>query len=209
MTVWLILAMICAAAVLLSIPLLRRLEPHQARAGDIEACCDQLTEIAKKAAVGLIDSDQAESACAEVKRSLVSGHIVPARPAGFSGDRRSLAAFAIAGILVLGAAVYGLNGSSNLPSGSDKAAFSREEFSAVDQLAAATQGGTNLPQNPSQPGLGSVDEMIARLIDRLNRSPGDPEGWRMLGWSYFNTERFAQAASAYAKAIELDPQRAD
>jgi cytochrome c-type biogenesis protein CcmH len=211
MTLWLVLTMmISAATVFLSIPLLRRLDPQQAPTRDAEAYCDQLTEIARKAAAGLIDSSQAESACADIKRALVSERVPAAGRAGFSRDRASLAAFAVAGILMLGAAVlYALNGSSDLPSGSDKAAFSRAEFSAVDQLAAAMQGATSLPQNPSQPRQDSVDAMIARLADRLKRSPDDPEGWRMLGWSYFNTERFAQAASAYAKAIELNPQSAD
>ena len=27
----------------------------------------------------------------------------------------------------------------------------------------------------------------------------------MLGWSYFNTERYEEAAKAYARAVELDP----
>jgi cytochrome c-type biogenesis protein CcmH len=51
--------------------------------------------------------------------------------------------------------------------------------------------------------------MIERLLERLNRNPNDPEGWRMLGWSYFNTERFAQSAAAYGKAIELNPKNAE
>jgi cytochrome c-type biogenesis protein CcmH len=31
----------------------------------------------------------------------------------------------------------------------------------------------------------------------------------MLGWSYVNTDRFEAAAGAYAKAVDLDPQKAD
>jgi cytochrome c-type biogenesis protein CcmH len=83
--------------------------------------------------------------------------------------------------------------------------------SVVDALAAATLpfGVDPLSQNLPEPGLGTVDEMIARLVERLNRNPGEPDGWRMLGWSYFNTDRFAQSAAAYAKAVELDPENAD
>jgi cytochrome c-type biogenesis protein CcmH len=83
--------------------------------------------------------------------------------------------------------------------------------SAVEQLAAATQAQGDEVQslNPAQGQLGGVDEMIARLTERLNRNPKDAEGWRMLGWSYFNTERFAQSAAAYAKAIDLDPENAE
>ncbi len=50
-----------------------------------------------------------------------------------------------------------------------------------------------------------VDAMIAELAQRLEQSPGDAEGWRMLGWSYFNTGRYQEAATAYAKAAELKP----
>ena len=31
----------------------------------------------------------------------------------------------------------------------------------------------------------------------------------MLGWSYFNTGRYEQAATAYARAVELDPNSAE
>jgi len=50
--------------------------------------------------------------------------------------------------------------------------------------------------------------MMARLAERLQQNPDDAEGWRMLGWSYFNTDRFAQSAEAYAKAHSLRPSDA-
>jgi len=208
MVFWIVLAMmICAATVLLSVPSWRRLEQPQAPERDIEAYCAQLTEIARKAAAGLIDRTQADSACAEVKRALMADRAAP--PAALSLGRRNLAVVAVAACMVLGlVALYALSGGSDLPFVEDKADFSRAGDAAVEELAAATQGATRLPETTSQPRLGSVDEMIARLTDRLNRSPDDAEGWRMLGWSYFNTERFAQAAGAYAKAIALDPQSA-
>ena len=31
----------------------------------------------------------------------------------------------------------------------------------------------------------------------------------MLGWSYFHTARYEQAAAAYARAVELDPSSAE
>ncbi len=45
--------------------------------------------------------------------------------------------------------------------------------------------------------------MIKRLEQRLEANPSDPNGWRMLGWSYFNTERFADAVKAYGRAVDL------
>ena len=58
-------------------------------------------------------------------------------------------------------------------------------------------------------GLPSVEDMITRLARRLEREPGNAEGWRMLGWSYANTGRFTDAITAYAKAIALQPDAAE
>jgi cytochrome c-type biogenesis protein CcmH len=57
--------------------------------------------------------------------------------------------------------------------------------------------------------LPDVDTMIERLAARLETTPDDVRGWRMLGWSYFHTGRFEQAAAAFARAVELDPNSAE
>jgi tetratricopeptide (TPR) repeat protein len=53
--------------------------------------------------------------------------------------------------------------------------------------------------------LPDVHTMIERLAARLQSTPEDSKGWRMLGWSYFHTERYEEAATAYARAVALDP----
>ena len=57
--------------------------------------------------------------------------------------------------------------------------------------------------------LPDVNTMIQRLEARLKTTPQDTKGWRMLGWAYFHTEFYEQAATAYARAVELDPDSAD
>jgi cytochrome c-type biogenesis protein CcmH len=57
--------------------------------------------------------------------------------------------------------------------------------------------------------LADVDTMIERLAARLETAPEDIEGWQMLGRSYFHTARYEQAATAFARAIELDPSSAE
>jgi cytochrome c-type biogenesis protein CcmH len=57
--------------------------------------------------------------------------------------------------------------------------------------------------------LPDVNTMIERLAARLETAPGDIKGWGMLGWSYFHTGRYEQAAAAFAKAVELDPNSAE
>ena len=57
--------------------------------------------------------------------------------------------------------------------------------------------------------LPDVNTMIERLAARLKTAPGDIKGWQTLGWSYFHTERYREAANAYAKAAALDPSSAE
>ena len=52
---------------------------------------------------------------------------------------------------------------------------------------------------------GDPAQLIAGLEARLRANPNDGQGWRNLGWSFFQAERFAEAASAYQKAAALMP----
>lgn len=56
---------------------------------------------------------------------------------------------------------------------------------------------------------GSVDEAVTGLEKKLAANPNDPEGWKMLGWSYFQTGRHAEAARAYEKAVALKADDAE
>lgn len=71
--------------------------------------------------------------------------------------------------------------------------------------------GTEEPASMAAAGklLPDVNTMIERLAARLETTPEDIKGWRMLGWSYFHTARYKQAATAYARAVELDPNSAE
>ncbi len=42
--------------------------------------------------------------------------------------------------------------------------------------------------------LPDVNTMIERLAARLETTPEDIEGWRMLGWSYFNMARYERGS---------------
>jgi cytochrome c-type biogenesis protein CcmH len=52
-------------------------------------------------------------------------------------------------------------------------------------------------------GGGSMEEVITQLEARLERSPGDLEGWRMLGRTYLVSGRTDDAVAAYEKASAL------
>ncbi|WP_408586316.1 tetratricopeptide repeat protein [Novosphingobium sp.] len=86
---------------------------------------------------------------------------------------------------------------------------------AAGGVAAFRQPHENVAQIQPQPPVPmesqtpSVDDVIAKLEKRLADNPDDAEGWRMLGWSYFQTERYAEAATALKKATKLDPEHAE
>jgi len=189
--------------------------------GDISACIDQLTEFEKKAAAGTIDGNEADVTRADIKRRILSaGRTEKLDRARLSLSKRNLAVVAVAGIAIVGS--FGLHAWNNDLANSitSMQLGSRNSTSVVDQLAAATAA---LPPGPlflqnqqrgrvqgqQQATLGSVEEMIDRVVQRLKRNPKDVEGWRVLGWSYFNTDRFEESSAAYAKAIELSPNNAE
>jgi cytochrome c-type biogenesis protein CcmH len=45
-----------------------------------------------------------------------------------------------------------------------------------------------------------VSGMVQQLVDHLQQQPDDPQGWAMLGRSYFVMQRYGEAAKAYAEA---------
>ncbi|MCJ8155878.1 tetratricopeptide repeat protein [Sphingomonas sp. LaA6.9] len=55
----------------------------------------------------------------------------------------------------------------------------------------------------------TAEQAIAQLEARLKEKPDDVEGWQMLGWSFFETGRYAEAATAYRKAIALSPNNGE
>jgi cytochrome c-type biogenesis protein CcmH len=54
-------------------------------------------------------------------------------------------------------------------------------------------------------GAGEIAALVAGLEKKVAANADDPEGWRMLGWSYFQMQRFDDSARAYGKAVALKP----
>jgi len=82
----------------------------------------------------------------------------------------------------------------------------------VGAVAVKAYRSMNGDEAASMPGAGtenetapSVDEVIAGLEKKLQENPDDAESWRMLGWSYFETQKFAESATAMKRATTLDP----
>ena len=87
--------------------------------------------------------------------------------------------------------------------------------SMTERLPGAAQvarGATRPPGGSSGHDVSSDPEMqqtAARLAQRLEREPGDAEGWRTLARTYYVMQRFPEAVAAYERLDALGAPDAD
>jgi cytochrome c-type biogenesis protein CcmH len=60
--------------------------------------------------------------------------------------------------------------------------------------------GTPVPPEMAE----SVDAMVASLAARLGENPNDVDGWKMLGRSYVQLQRYDEAQRAFRRAVDLE-----
>lgn len=184
MTLWIILAVMTAAAALsVLVPMARAAgRAAQAEGNDVAVYRDQLAEIDRDVERGLIGAGEAEAARTEIARRLLkASRGAEASTAPALGRVRGRAATAIA-VLVLPAVallVYQRLGKPELP-----------DQPLAARLAAA-------------PERQSIDAMVARVEAHLAQKPEDGQGWDVLAPVYMSLERPADAAHAYQQAIRL------
>jgi cytochrome c-type biogenesis protein CcmH len=196
MIVWIILTvMISVAAAGVTIPLVRRYDARRERAGTLGVLKEQLRNIDAQAAAQALAPADAEVLRAETARRILAEGAraqAGARPLG----QRAL--------LVLG---LGLAASIAVAATVLYSKIGRPDLAVSPQPAPAVSSADGAEAD--HPGGGDIAGMIGQLEARMKQSPGDPEGWRMLGWSYMRTGRYAQAANAYGRAAALDPASAE
>jgi len=200
----LVIAMAVLAAVVgmaLAGPLLRRNPAPAARAEyDMTVFRDQLKEIERDAAQGLLDAETAEAARLEVQRRMLAADTElqagSGAAAGSGGPRRLTAVLIGAGVPLAAAALYIVLGSPTQPD---------QPFAARDLPAeqVAAQTAARPEANPE------MTAMVGRLAERLQGNPDDIEGWLLLGRSYISMERFADALNAFARARKIADGRTD
>ena len=199
--------MCSAAAVIVTIPLIRKYEYSQnTKSSDAGVYTDQIKEIERDRSLGLIANAEADLARVEIERRLIATVKAQEVPRPVSLAWRNGALAATAGWVALGAVyLYALKGRPDLPA----AAAGRLVPNESSNLGAATQATESTSSAPASAAAGDVDAMINKLASKLKQTPGDADGWRMLGWSYFNTRRYEESAAAYAKAYQLAPDNVD
>lgn len=187
MLFWILAAVLTAAVLLLIVPPLLRsgAAAPDREAFDREVYRDQLDELERDRARGLINDAQAEAAKAEIARRMLATAEKGAAAATPVAPRSArVLAVLLALVLPLGAlSVYGLYGRPDLP---------------AQPLASR-----NLEQErggPPKTVLAAMDKLKAQLAE----NPNDLQGWLILGQAYAKMGRNADAAEALRHAVALN-----
>jgi cytochrome c-type biogenesis protein CcmH len=193
MTLGLILALMTAVAIAAVVwPLLRH--GVAARSGsDVVVYRDQLDEVGRDLAAGLIGKTEADAARVEISRRLLAAvdavQNKPAPPDALPAAWRRWAIAAVSLLLLpVGAAgLYLRLGSPGLAS---------EPLTARMEAPAS---------NKEQ----SVEKLIAEVEKHLQSNPQDGHGWEVLAPVYMQLGRYTDSANAWRNAIRILGQNAD
>ena len=188
MILWSIFALMTAAAIFAVLWPLGRSAPRIGGASDVAVYKDQLQEIDRDRAGGLIGEAEAEAARLEVSRRLLAA--ADQAPASGVVTQHSLKlrrAVTVGSLLILPFGAPGLYvalGSPNLPG---EPAFAR----------------VKTPQ-----GRESIAGLVGQVESHLARNPNDGNGWEVLAPVYMRLGRFDDAVEARKKALALNGETA-
>jgi cytochrome c-type biogenesis protein CcmH len=189
MTLWFGLALMTAAAALAVLwPLARR--GSGLRSGsDVAVYRDQLDEIERDRAAGLIADTEAAGAKVEVSRRLLAAADAPAaapdNAAAATRRRRAVAVAALVALPLGAAGLYLALGSPQFP----------------DQPLAARLATARANQ--------SMDSLIAQVEAHLAQRPDDGRGWEVIAPIYLRLGRFDDAVKARRNALRLNGDSAE
>jgi cytochrome c-type biogenesis protein CcmH len=190
--IWVVLAALVAVALAVVMPpLVRRNAAPTGEATDIAVYSDQLREVDSDLERGLISSAEAEAARIEIKRRMLAAARRAEAPVATKAHASVAAATAI-GLVAFSGALYLSLGRPALPG----RAFDPAAARALEE------------QQTAQAMLSQIEAMVAKLAERLKKTPDDAMGWRMLGWSYVQLGRVAEGLEALKRAVALDPKNA-
>ena len=180
----------------LLLPLVRkRRSPTETRSRfDMRVYRDQLAEVDRDAARGLLGAEEAEAARVEVKRRMLAAVEAdePRRNAAPNG--RGIAELAGAIVLIVPAAAVSLYLALGAPHNPDQPLAQRRSDLATTAVGDEQQ-------------LGSLEEVAAQLAKKLESRPDRAEGWFLLGRAYMTLNRFQDAVTALRRACDLAPDQ--
>jgi cytochrome c-type biogenesis protein CcmH len=189
MTLWFVLALMTAAAMFAVLWPLSRREQALRSGSDMVVYRDQLDEIRRDQAAGLIGDSEAAAAQVEVSRRLIAAAdaaaaVPPAAPAAAMTRRRRAVAVAALVLLPAGAlALYLAVGSPTLPG-----------QPLTSRLPVEQQ---------------SIEQMVAQVEAHLAKNPDEGRGWEIVAPIYLRMGRFDDAVKARRFALALNGATAE
>lgn len=187
MALWLLFAAMTAGVVAYFVRTMRRESGRTARDAGVAVYTDQLAEIDRDVARGVLSEADADAARIEVSRRLLA--------AADSGDEETISRPALrsrpalwAVVLVLPLLALGFYlpfGSPGLPG---QPYFERLQ-QPLDQLP--------------------VEGLVARLEQRLKEVPDDARGWRLIAPVYLQLGRYEEAINAFGRIMQIEGRDAD
>jgi cytochrome c-type biogenesis protein CcmH len=189
MTLWLLFGLMTAAAIFAVLWPLGRIRGEERAGSDLAVYRDQLDEVARDRAGGLIGEAEAEAARVEVSRRLIAAADT-AQPEevtapGATFRRRFAAVAVLVAIPVIAAGLYLMLGSPELPG---------------EPLASRTA----IPVQQR-----SLDGLVAEVEARLEKNPEDGRGWEVVAPVYMRLGRFEEAVKAYRNSLRLNGASAE
>ncbi|MEM8626376.1 MAG: c-type cytochrome biogenesis protein CcmI [Pseudomonadota bacterium] len=232
MIFWVLIAAVTAGATAL---LIRQLGVStsvgpSARQGDVAIYAAQLRELETDLASGRVSSEDAAPLRTEIARRLLRAERLAASGDGTSGDLENAEVSQTAGgpppiltgLLIASTAgasllVYIAIGAPNANEELERSAAIRGQIAAQNaQEQAAAQANSVAPgrdanaQGASNSLSGSsIGQLVAQVEARLAAVPDDGQGWAVIAPIYVRMNRYADAANAYERAIELVGDTAD
>jgi cytochrome c-type biogenesis protein CcmH len=187
MTLWFVFALMTAAAIFAVLLPLGVGGRAQTGGSETTVYMDQLAEIDRDVAAGLIGATEADAARVEISRRLLAAADQTRDPPVQSNTRlrRSAALLSLVGLPVLAVAVY-------LPLGSPRLG----DFPLAQRARAP---------DATQP----LDALVAQVEQHLEKNPTDARGWTVLAPVLARLGRFDDAARAYRNAIAYGGETAD
>ena len=190
--IWVAMAVMLAAALALVLtPVLRtrRAGAADRAAYDLTVYRAQLAELEADVTRGTVSAAEAVEARLEIERRMLRAAPAPAAAPGSAGSRWIAPAVAMA-VPLLAVGLYLLVGHPDLPA----------QPAAGRDVAAAAAGGGDNPE---------FVRMADRLAAKLAEQPDNPEDWRLLGRTYMELGRYAEAANAFRQGMRLKADDTD
>ncbi len=179
MTLWFVFALMTVAAIFAVLWPLSRGGRPQSEGSEAAVYRDQLGEIDRDVATGLIGASEAEAARVEISRRLLAARDSQDSPliAANTGLRRSAAILALVGLPIVAVATY-------LPLGSPRLG----DFPLAQRARAP---------DVAQP----FDNLVAQVEAHLEKNPTDGRGWNVLAPVLARLGRYDEAVRAYRNSI--------